>query len=86
MNDSLTMTYSAIVTGKDQKKMVRIRFERTNENGGTDFAEGMIPDCKIQSQSGFSDGEVFQLEQYMQANQNDIKQKAKVISNPLKWL
>ena len=54
MNDSLTMTYSAIVTGKDQKKMVRIRFERTNENGGTDFAEGMIPDCKIQSQSGFS--------------------------------
>ena len=41
MNDSLTMTYSAIVTGKDQKKMVRIRFERTNENGGTeiDFAK-----------------------------------------------
>ena len=82
----MRVTYSAIVTGKDQKKMVRIRFERTNENGGTDFAEGMIPDCKIQSQSGFSDGEVFQLEQYMQANQEKKKKKAKVISNPLKWL
>ena len=25
---SLTMTYSAVVTGKDQKKMVRVTFER----------------------------------------------------------
>ena len=29
MNDgSLTMTYSAVVTGKDQKKMVKVTFER----------------------------------------------------------
>lgn len=86
MNDSLTMTYSAIVTGKDQKKMVRVRFERENNSGGADFAEGIIPDCSIQSQSGFSDDEVFQLEQYLKANMEDIRQKAKVISNPLKWL
>ncbi len=41
MNDgSLTMTYSAVVTGKDQKKMVRVTFERpaagsTGEMTGT---------------------------------------------------
>ena len=86
MNDSLTMTYSAIVTGKDQKKMVRVRFERANDNGKADFAEGVIPDCRIQSQNGFSNEEIVQLEQYMQANLEDIKEKAKVISNPLKWL
>ncbi len=86
MNDSLTMTYSAIVTGMDLKKMVRVRFERANKSGGTDFAEGIIPDCSIQSQSGFSNDEVLQLEEYLKANLEDIKEKAKVISNPLKWL
>ena len=38
MNDgSLTMTYSAVVTGKDRKKMVRVTFERV----ASDSAGGM---------------------------------------------
>ena len=91
MNDSLTMTYSAIVTGKDQKKIVLVQFERPAA-GGTgaakilDTAEGLLPDCKIVSQKGFTSEEILQLENYMQANLEDIMSKAKIISNPLKWL
>ncbi|MCR5558365.1 MAG: hypothetical protein K6F75_12510 [Butyrivibrio sp.] len=81
MNDALTMTYSAIVTDKDQKKIVRVQFERQ-----ADFAEGLLPDCKIVSKKGFSEEEIQQLETYMQANLEDIMSKAKIISNPLKWL
>ena len=86
MNDSLTMTYSAIVTGKDQKKIVRVQFERPDSNGAVDTAEGILPDCRIVAQNGFSSEEITQLQQYMQANLEDIMSKAKVISNPLKWL
>ena len=91
MNDSLTMTYSAIVTGKDQKKIVRVQFERQAEctKGPTDApdtAEGLLPDCKIVNQKGFTPEEIRQLEGYLQANLEDIMGKAKIISNPLKWL
>jgi hypothetical protein len=80
------MTYSAIVTGKDQKKVVRVSFERPKEKNVSDTAEGILPDCRITKCSGFSDEEVSQLEQYLKANLDDIMSKAKVISNPLKWL
>lgn len=94
MNDALTMTYSAIVTGKDQKKIVRVQFERPAEGGTStrsasnvmDSAEGLLPDCKIVSHNGFSEEEIQQLETYLQANLEDIMSKAKIISNPLKWL
>ncbi len=85
MNDNLTMTYSAIVTDKNQKKIVRIQFER-KDSGRTDVAEGVLPDCKIASQKGFTSEEIQQLESFFEANREDIMGKAKVISNPLKWL
>lgn len=78
---SLTMTYSAIVTDKDQKKQVRVTFERKS-----DSAEAILPDCKITNQSGFTEEEIAQLELYLTMNKDDILSKAKVISNPLNWL
>ena len=32
-DEEMRMTYSAIVTGKDNKKMVRVSFERNGKNG-----------------------------------------------------
>ncbi len=83
---SLTMTYSAIVTGKDQKKIVRVSFERGAKSGGVERAEAILPDCKVTKQNGFTNEEIFQLEQYLTQSKDDIMQKAKVISNPLNWL
>lgn len=84
-NDGMTMTYSAIVRDKDNKKIVRVTFERTGALG-KEIAEGLIPECIITKQKGFSQEEIQGLEQYLRANNDDIMEKAKVISNPLKWL
>ena len=81
---SMTMTYSAIVRDKDNKKIVRVKFERM-QNGYSQVAEGVLPDCKIVSRSGYSDEEITGLEEYLRGNIDDIMAKAKVISNPLKW-
>ena len=83
-DESMKMTYSAILRDKSNRKIVRVTFERgMGENVQT--AEGILPDCKIQHQSGFSGEEIASLEAYMKENLNDIMDRAKVISNPLKW-
>lgn len=84
-DESMTMTYSAVVRDKDNKKIVRVKFER-NEMGEAQIAEGLLPDCKIVSQNGYSAQEIAGLEEYLRGNLDDIMSKAKVISNPLKWL
>ncbi|WP_029230737.1 hypothetical protein [Butyrivibrio sp. VCB2006] len=82
---NMTMTYSAIVPDKSGRKIVRIKFERNGKNG-PEIAEGLLPDCKIISQNGYSAEEVTGLEEYLKGNLDDFMSKAKVISNPLKWL
>ena len=84
-DEEMRMTYSAIVTGKDNKKMVRVSFERYGKNG-KEIAEGVIPGGKIVKNNGYSQDEIAGLEVYLKANADDIISKAKVISNPLKWL
>ncbi|WP_035783888.1 hypothetical protein [Butyrivibrio sp. MC2021] len=84
-SDGITMTYSAIVRDKDNKKIVRVSFERGGALG-KEIAEGLLPECKITRQNGYSQEEILGLEEYLRANQEDIMDKAKVISNPLKWL
>ena len=81
----MTMTYSAIVRDKDNRKIVRVKFER-NGDSGPEVAEGILPDCRIVSQNGFSTEEIKGLEEYLRGNLDDFMSKAKVISNPLKWL
>ena len=81
----MTMTYSAILRDKDNKKIVRVMFER-KKGSMLETAEGLIPQGKIVSQSGFTPDEVKQLEDYLKSNTDTIMAQAKVISNPLKWL
>ncbi len=81
----MKMTYSAIVAGKDNKKVVRVSFEREGAQG-KEIAEGVVPEAKIVKQNGYTEDEIKSLEEYLKSNADDIIAKAKVISNPLKWL
>lgn len=83
--NDMTMTYSAILRDKDNKKIIRVQFERNGANG-REVAEGILPDGVIVRQYGYTAEEIKGLEEYIKANADDIMSKAKVISNPLKWL
>ncbi len=86
MSDSgMTMTYSAIVRDKDNKKIVHVEFTRNGEKG-LEVAKGLLPECKIISHNGYSAEEIAKLEEYLRGNLDIFMDKAKVISNPLKWL
>nr|WP_297704653.1 hypothetical protein [uncultured Butyrivibrio sp.] len=86
MSDSdMTMTYSAIVRDKDNKKVVHVEFKR-NGKDGPQIAKGLLPDCTIISHNGYSTEEIASLEEYLRGNLDFLMEKAKVISNPLKWL
>lgn len=69
MNE-LNMILSGI-TEKDGKKRACVRFE-----DGKRYAEGYIPDCKINSQAGFSAEEIKMLEDYLTNNLADLKKQA----------
>jgi hypothetical protein len=84
-DESMKMTYSAILRNKDNKKIVRVIFERGSEPN-VQRAEGVLPDCVIDHQNGYSAEEISSLEEYMKSNLSEIMDRAKVISNPLKWL
>lgn len=84
-NDGITMTYSAIVRDRENKKIVRVSFERTGALG-KEIAEGLLPECKITEHNGFTREELEGLQEYLRANKEEIMDKARVISNPLKWL
>lgn len=73
----MTLTISGI-TEKDGKKQAHVKFE-----DGKLVAEGVIPDCKITKNTGFSEEEVAMLEEYMQDNLAMLKRKAAEI-NPIK--
>lgn len=85
IDSEVTMTYSAILRDKDNRKIVRIQFERDGLSG-KELAEGILPDCVILRQNGYSDDEISTLEEYIRRNADEIMSKAKAISNPLKWL
>ncbi len=63
---------------KDGKKFVRVSFQR-----GKDYAEGILPEGKIESWFGFSDWEVQQLEKFIRVNREEILGQAKAV-DPLR--
>ncbi len=75
----VTFTYSAVVP-KEGKPYIAVMFER---KGGC--AEGSVPACRITKSSGFSEGEVAQLENYLRENKSDIIERAKGISGIRHW-
>lgn len=68
--DELKMTISGVIT-KDDKKCACVHFESE-----ASFAEGYIPDCKIEKSEGFSEEEIEMLEDYMKDNLETIKRYA----------
>lgn len=68
------------ITGKGDQKIAYVCFEED-----TRLAEGIIPDCKITKNKGFTDDEVHQLEIYMKDNLAMLKRQAAGI-NPIKAL
>ncbi len=71
----LTFTYSGVLS-KNGKPFVSVMFER-----GKDVAEGTVPDCIITKSKGFTEEEIHELEDYMDANRKEIIDGAKRISN-----
>jgi len=68
--EELNMLISGVIE-KDGKKKAYVRFE-----AGDFFAEGFVPDCKIEKQKGFSNEEIEKLEEYLRDNLETIKRKA----------
>lgn len=70
-----------LVTGmlhKDGRSFVRVSFLR-----GRDWAEGIVPDAKIEKSEGFSEEEISRLEAYLLREKTMILEQAKGV-NPLR--
>lgn len=70
MKDELNVSVSSICA-KDGKKYAYVSF-----TDGERVAEGMIPDCKIVSNKGFTQAEAEQLEEYMRSDLSRLKRMA----------
>ncbi len=74
----MNMLISGVTTNKEGNKQAYVRFDE-----GSCYAEGVIPECRITKQSGFSEDEIRQLEDYLRANLTSLKKEAAKI-NPIK--
>ena len=72
--EELTMSVSGICK-KDGRKLAYVTFSDAKRK-----AEGIIPDCRITEQSGFTEEETGQLELYMKMNLAQLKKQAAAIS------
>ena len=72
--DELTMSVSGICR-KNGEKLAYVTF-----SDGKRKAEGVIPDCKLLKQTGFTEEEAGQIELFMKLNLADLKRKAAAIS------
>lgn len=74
-DEEMKMTYTSVLT-RDNKPLISLSFER-----GKDKCEGIIPDCIITKNQGFSDEEVKALEHYLRTNKKQIIDNSKSISS-----
>ncbi len=82
---TMQLTYTAMLPDGNGKRVTHVRFEDQG-SGGKRTAEGVVPGGTITKSEGFSKEELEQLSEYLIANENEILNKAREISNPLKWL
>lgn len=75
----LELTYSCILP-RGKEKIVRVTFKQDNA-----YAEGIIPQGKIEKQEGFTQDEIKQLEEYLIENKEEIFKKAKAITGITHW-
>ncbi len=81
----MKFTYTGILHNKKGEKIVRVCFEREG-NGSRQFAEGVVPEGKIDASFGFSDEEITGLEKYLKDNAADIMLEARKITGITHWL
>ena len=74
MDNQITMTFTGPMLNK-AAKIVRVRFERKEENG-LSYAEGLLPECKMESSFGFSPEEIVLLEEYLLSQRDFIWEEA----------
>lgn len=79
LSDEIKMTVTTLLH-RDGKDFARVSFLRDS-----DWAEGIVPDGKIEQSEGFSEEEIEQLEAYLAAEEEAILSQAKKI-NPIKNL
>ncbi len=77
MNDEIKMSVSSMTRTKD-KKALYVLFQDTKR-----MAEIELPDCKVMSNKGFSDEEIAQLLDYVDAQRDYIYSLTKGL-NPIK--
>jgi len=64
--NSVVLTHSDMLL-EDHARRVYVRFERPNEHG-FDFAEGLLPENVFTKTYGFSEDELFDLQDYLRCN------------------
>lgn len=77
--DEVTLIYSGVVK-KGNQSLVSVRFER-KRTSGVDYAEGQVPECRIEKQRGFTADEIAQMEEYLREEKYNIIQKARELNN-----
>lgn len=74
MGDQITMTFTGPMISENTK-IVRVRFERKDENS-VSFAEAILPECKMECNSGFAPQELVLLEKYLLSQKDFIWEEA----------
>ena len=64
--DGVVLTHSDMLYENHSRRVI-VRFERPNDHG-FDFAEGVLPECIFTKLSGFTEDEVFDLQDYFRCN------------------
>ena len=65
--DHIVLTHSDMLYDEQSGRRVLVRFERPAANG-FDFAEGSLPECLFKKTCGFSEEELFLLQDYLRCN------------------
>lgn len=70
----MNMIVSGVAT-KEGRQIAYVQFD-----DGERLAEGIIPDCKIMKQKGFTEEQIAHLEDYMKTNLTALKKEAAKIN------
>jgi len=78
--DEVKMLVSGFVV-KDNRRIVRVSFLR-----GKAYAEGLMPDGKIEKSKGFGDEEIRKLENFLRVHKEEILAEAKKVNPIRSWM
>ncbi len=82
-NGEVKFTYSSVLR-KNNRNAISVRFEREYPER-KDYAEGWIPECKIEQQEGFTAEEIEQMEEYLKKEKHNIIEGARELNNIKNW-